>query len=450
MSNYTEVILAYNIALLKDVMSKDSKESFEMDPDYMPTTRNLSPVKRKMILKWLENPCYNKKCRKTEITQSSTDPAYFPRCLLHNTSYGHDPQDSDPYFQKVISEEDFISAFRDAGHPPRPLFGFEVVKHHEIYHNLFSAFMKADYRVNCTLPLLQQQLQQAVQIEFYTIPLYITSLYTIVDHHNKEAYKAIREVVMQEMLHFVQAANILIATGGRVMIDGPEFAPKYPVRGLPGGVHPKRRVNLENYNLEHVHNVLMTIEMPHKDNSDNYSRLHTIGMFYKEIESCIDTLGDGIFVEPNVNKQVEWPWHNGLGTVYIVNDTNSAGNGIDEIIEQGEGAAFLNPNQIDTGLYAHFYRFEELVCQNRLVKVDNNNSYAFTGAPIVYDKSWVYPMIDNPSNHSFQPNNYCYTQARAFHRVYRELLQILQATFDGEPGRITEAVELMESLQVHA
>ena len=451
MSNYTEVTLAYNLELMKDVMSKDSKESFEMDPDYMPTTRNLSPVKRAMILKWLENPCYNKACVKQHFTQSNTDPAYFPRCLLRNISYGHDPQDQDKYFQKIISEEDFILAFEDAGPPPRPLFGLEVVRDNQTYQNVLRGFVKADYRVKCNLPSLQQQLQQAVQIEFYTIPLYITSLYTIIDHHNKEAYKAIREVVMQEMLHFVQAANILIATGGRVMIDGPDFAPKYPATGLPGGVHPNLTVNLENYNLEHVHNVFMTIEMPgeHKNKSDNFSRLFTIGMFYEEIESCINTLGDGIFAEPNVNKQVEWPWHNGLGTVYIVNDTKSASRGIDEIIEQGEGADYLNPNQIDTGLYAHFYRFEELVCQNRLVKVDNS-SYAFTGAPIVYDKSWVYPMIDNPNKYSFQPNNYCYTQARAFHRVYRELLQTLQATFDGEPGRITEAVELMESLQVHA
>ena len=448
MSNYTEVTLAYNIELLKNVLSTDSKEAFEMDPNYMPTTRNLSPAKRKMILKWLEKPCYNKTCVKPNLNPNNTDPPYFPRCLLHNISYGQDPQDQDPYFKKVISKEDFITAFKDTGHPPRPLFGLVAVRDQKIVRS----FQKVDYQVLCNLTLLQQQLQQAVQIEFYTIPLYITSLYTIVDHHNKEAYKAIREVVMQEMLHFVQAANILIATGGRVMIDGPEFAPKYPATGLPGGVHPNLTVKLENYNLEHVHNTFMVIEMPeeHKHNLSNFSSLYTIGMFYEEIKFCIDTLGNDIFAEPNINKQVKWPWHNGLGTVYTIHDNKSAANGINEIIEQGEGANHLDPNQIDTGLYAHFYRFEELVCQNRLVKVDNNNSYAFTGAPIVYDKSWVYPMMENPSNKSFQPNSYCYTQARAFHRVYRELLQILQATFDGEPGRITEAVDLMESLQVHA
>ena len=147
---------------------------------------------------------------------------------------------------------------------------------------------------------------------------------------------------------------------------------------------------------------------------------------------------------------MKWPWDiNDLGTVYVIKDVNSAKKGINEIIEQGEGADYLDPNQIDTGMYAHFYRFEELVCQNRLIKVDND-SYSFDGDPITYDKSWVYPMIDNPDKNKFQPGTYCYTQARAFHRVYRELLQILQKMFDGEPDKITEAVQLMESLQVHA
>ena len=453
MSNFTEVTLAHNIELLKNVLSRDSKESFEMDPDYMPTTRNLSPVKRKMILKWLEKPCFNKTCVKPDIKPSNGDAPYFPRCLKHAISFESDPQDQDPYFNKLITEDDLKLLFGDTGDPPRPLFGLEVVNNTNIYRNVFKDFFHEKYQVVCNLPSLQKQLQQAVKLEFYTIPLYVTSLYSIIEHHNKDAYQAIRQVVMQEMLHFVQAANILIAIGGKVMIDGPDYAPKYPKKGLPGGVHRHLNINLENYNLEHVHNTFMTIELPtpHKHNLDYVHILETIAMFYKEIESCINTLEhDDIFKEPNLHKQVKWPWDiNDLGTVYVINDTDSALKGINEIIEQGEGASSLDPNQIDTGMYGHYYRFEELVCQNRLIKVDND-SYSFNGDPIVYDESWVYPMIKNPNKHSFQPGTYCYTQAKAFHRVYRELLQILQETFDGEPDKIVKAVQLMESLQVHA
>ena len=179
-------------------------------------------------------------------------------------------------------------------------------------------------------------------------------------------------------------------------------------------------------------------------------------MFYKEIETCINKLTNktNIFKEPKVKQQVKWPWNGPghkvyVGTVHIINNTNSSISGIYEIIEQGEGAHHLDPKQIDTGMYAHFYQFEELVCQNRLKKL-HNGSYAYTGDPIIYDEAGVYPMIDDPKNTTFQPGSRCYTQARAFHRVYRNLLRVLQKTFNGEPEEISEAVKLMESLLVHA
>ena len=65
---------------------------------------------------------------------------------------------------------------------------------------------------------LQNQLAVAILLEFYTLPLYLTFMYPIVENCNTEAYRAIREIEMQEMLHFVQAANILIAIGGEVIV----------------------------------------------------------------------------------------------------------------------------------------------------------------------------------------------------------------------------------------
>ena len=56
LSNYNDVTQHHNIELLKLVLSKDSKEHFDMDPNYMPTTRHLSPAKRNVILRWLDNP----------------------------------------------------------------------------------------------------------------------------------------------------------------------------------------------------------------------------------------------------------------------------------------------------------------------------------------------------------------------------------------------------------
>ena len=463
MSNFTEVIQPHNIEVLKYVMSKDSKEAFEMDPTYMPTTRNLSPAKRKMILKWLDTPCYNKSC--VQPKPISSQVIDYTRCTMHAIPFNSDPQDQDIYLKKIIAEDSLKLLKSDIDmnmdSPPRPLFGLAVVKEKETYPTVFRYFSAnsefPEVQKLCTPESLQKQLQQAVQLEFTTIPLYITSLYSIIEHHNKDAYTAIREVVMQEMLHFVQAANILIATGGNLTIDDPDFVPKYPTRGLPGGVHSHLYISLENYNLEHLHNTFMVIELPtpHKTKFNDASIMYTVGMFYKEIEECIKILGDHIFADSHVNKQVTWPWggpSKTVGTVYVINDTNSAIRGIDEIIEQGEGAGYLNPKQIDTGQYAHYYRFEELVCQKRLIKVDDDH-YAFAGDPIIHDKSGVYPIYipnknDFPSG--FQPNSHCHTQAKAFHGVYRSLLRVLDKAFNEDPEKIIESVDLMESLQVHA
>ena len=53
---------------------------------------------------------------------------------------------------------------------------------------------------NCTLDSLKLQLQQAVELEFATIPLYMTTLYSIAPGCNTEAYGLIRSVLIQEML----------------------------------------------------------------------------------------------------------------------------------------------------------------------------------------------------------------------------------------------------------
>ena len=454
LSNYSDVTQHHNIELLKLVLSKDSKEAFDMDPNYMPTTRNLSPAKRNMILKWLDNPQFNKTAHQ-HISNNSM--SIFPRCSMDIISYNSDPQDDDEYLQQAIAERDRYSLMTDIELPPRPLFGLRVLEEVEVYRTLNKDFSRLNYHLICNLTNLQAQLQQAVQLEFYTIPLYLTALYSIKEGHNMQAYQVIRDVVMQEMLHMVQVANILIAVGGNVIIDDPNFAPSYPAIGLPGHVLRNLTIHLKNYNLVHIHNTFMGIELPaphNKSNIDDDSILYTIGMFYREIESCINSLANhtNIFKEPKEEDQVKWPWEgieHKVGTVHVINDTNSAIKAIYEIIEQGEGANSLDPKQIDTGMYAHFYQFEELVCQKGLKKL-HNGSYAYKGNPIIYDELGVYPMVNDPSSTTFQSGSRCYTQARAFHRVYRNLLKVLQKAFSGEPEEISEAVELMESLQVHA
>jgi len=69
----------------------------------------------------------------------------------------------------------------------------------------------------------------------YTLLVYFCMMFQL--GCNVEVQNLIRSVVMQEMLHMSQAANLLIALGGRPIINSRCFAPVYP-GPLPGGVMP--------------------------------------------------------------------------------------------------------------------------------------------------------------------------------------------------------------------
>ena len=98
----------------------------------------------------------------------------------------------------------------------------------------------------------------------------------------------------------------------------------------------------------------------------------------------------------------------------------SALEGVEMIVTQGEGSGLLNPNQIGNRSYAHFYKFEEIVCGRRLEKV-NDTHYAFIGARIPFDKYGVWPMRNDPRAETVPPDSNCYIVSRTFHKVYRSV-----------------------------
>ena len=446
LSNYTDVV--WNIELIRHSMELD----FE-DANHMPITRDLSPTKRSMILTWLNNPKYSNEndtlsrnspvCQYPSVTRGMSPFASYspPRCYSNMMiSFDSHPKDADTYFLSILND----TSGRLLKY--RPLYGLLSKK-------------KSGSKHLCTVEELKNQLQLAMQLEFYTIPTYLTTLYSIVDGCNIEIYNVIRQIVMEEMMHFAQAANLLISIGGTPVIDSPDFAPRYPARGLPGGVLPGLYIDIAKLSLEHVYKVFMGIEVPAETNIGTKVPVYannTIGQFYEEISECFNSLPPDTIDPSSVSKQVAWPWN---GTDYVgnlmkVDNLETAQLAIKEIINEGEGASPLNPNSNFDGEYAHFYRFEEIVCQNRLVKV-NNLSYAYTGNPIPFDPRGVWPMRVNPDSF-IRPNTNCFHEARAFHHQYRGLLSKLNNTFscdtpNCDPQKLLwDSIEIMESLQVHA
>ena len=448
MTSYKEVTQPYNIKLIRQSLSKDIN-----DAGYMPVSRDLSPTKIKMILEWLDRPCFSKLDCETLIDKCQSPPSQtrmvtedeYERCGLERIQSRSHPQ---RFFERIFFDAKDPSFELRIQHPPRPLFGYGSEK--EMAEAFFEHQLPS-FSV-CDVETLKSQLQLAVQLEFSTLPLYLTSLYSIMEHCNVEANNVMRNIVVQEMLHFAQAANILIAIGGRVKIDSEEVVPVYPTH-LPGGVLPNLTLTLEKFTMEHVLDNFMALEVPaYTTVPKPQENWNTIGQFYDEIRKCMVSLGEDIFRDPRSEMQVEWPWETPLdvGTLFKVTDQATANSAIEQIVEQGEGASEDSPIDQSTRQYAHFFRFEEIFCENELEKTPDGEGYAYTGKPIPYNPDGVWNMKDSLAISDIEPGTVCHTQAQAFHRVYRNFLRVLQDTFDGHPERVDEAVKLMEVLKVHA
>ena len=427
MSSYEDVTKPQNLNLLKFSMQLDMSH-----PNYMPVSRDLSRAKRSLVLEWLKKPWYNKThCRlRHKIFHEEVEVAKLHVQTCNRMGdFRLPPHDPDQYFANTAMPSATVGV---QAHIPNCITQLNAGR--------------------CTLGDLQECLQDAIQLEFATIPLYLTALYSIKDGYNQRIYSLIRSVVMQEMLHMVQAANLLIAVGGRPRIYGAKTAPRFPTTGLPGGTLPQLEISLKRASLEHIHDIFMAIEYPHEVINKGYSHynVYTIGNLYSEVKQCLKSLGDSLFYTNRTALQIRWPWRtNNYGRVFVVRDLASALEAIEEIVEQGEGALPGDPHSYMTSNLAHYFRFQEIVCQRELVFHGVSN-YSFTGQPILFDPAGVWPMRDNPNSRDLIPGTKAYYTTKVFHSTYHTLLCKLEEVLGGNPDGMAEAMTIMESLEVQA
>lgn len=79
-----------------------------------------------------------------------------------------------------------------------------------------------------TIDQLHQHLQYAVDLEFWTIPFYLSAQLSVIDRRS-EAYQLIQTIVNQEMLHLQLVANVANAYGHSPSFD----APRYEGQAIP-------------------------------------------------------------------------------------------------------------------------------------------------------------------------------------------------------------------------
>jgi hypothetical protein len=176
----------------------------------------------------------------------------------------------------------------------------------------------------------------------------------------------------------------------------------------------------------------------------------TIGWFYNQIARAVSVLDKqgGLFTG-DPGRQVSWP--DAPATLYQVTDRRSALLAIYQIIEQGEGSPHdLNGNDIaDPDELGHYYRFEEIAKGRTLVQ-DARGRWVYEGPEIPFDPVGVYPVVDDADTYRLPAGSAARRDSQQCDESYTNLLTSLNRVFNGHPSELDDAVGLMNQVQVQA
>ena len=457
LGDYDDVTHPGNVRLLNLSMALDINH-----PSHMPVTRDLSPTKRDMILEWLNTPDHPRNWE--DVEQRLYETPHFCEHTVYK--YGESKKKKNEGVERVSikTAEEVVDDEEDVPDEIPTLANSDVSRSFSnvaLSRSNNTADLPRWLTDHCTPESLKRDLQTAIALEFSTIPTYMTSLYSIKDGYNGEVYSTIRSVIMQEMLHLAQAANLLISIGGQPRMTDPsvsQIPTSFPTN-LPGKVLPGLLVTLQKASPKHIADVFMMIEFPDKvvyegayhEESIDLNAL-TIGEFYTTIRTCMANLSNASEITfGNEERQLHWPWemYDKTSKLWKVTSMKTARKAIKMIVEQGEGTDQLDPTYLGTQQLAHFFKFEELACKHH-IEASHEHTYDFHGKEIEFVSEGVWPMQNNPSSKNLPKGTQVYHEAKIFHRIYRSLLESIETTFSGHPDTINEAVYIMEAMQMQA
>lgn len=215
------------------------------------------------------------------------------------------------------------------------------------------------------LPWIRGALQTAIAIEYSTMPIYSTAMYSL-EVQNYPAYNVIRSVLMEEMLHMSAAANMVAALGAKPRIKALDASGLS--KGLPGGVAPGLRARCAKLSRSQL-DTFMRIEAPESivtpGEGQPPAKYPTIGAFYEEIKQAVIDNADGVVAAANgpmranqVGGNLGYACIDPLASQDIVEQFVSS---IELIQDQGEGSdstRTTGPESDDE--LSHYARFAEL------------------------------------------------------------------------------------------
>ena len=291
------------------------------------------------------------------------------------------------------------------------------------------------------LPSLRKALQNALKLEFFTIPPYLTALYSLTGSSRGAQYarSVIKNVVRDEMLHMNLVCNILNAIGGDP--DMRNAVPTYP-NPIPMALAGGLKVHIKRYSRALVTEVFMSIEKPETPLDIPTRGLmaagaalppQTIGQFYATIRNeIIRQANDGIFTGQPEKQVTEF--FAGDGENIAVVDKDTAVFAIDTIVEQGEGT-LQAPTDLQHDV-AHYYRFQELSKGMQLTLLPS--PYFDATKPIaIDDQADVVQIVDDPQSVAIDPADAAIKQlADKCDGEYSGIINSLHAGFNGDPGQL--------------
>ncbi len=236
-----------------------------------------------------------------------------------------------------------------------------------------------------TVAELQDALHTAIQLEFSTIPPYLCAEWSI-NSDPSGAGSIVHGVVIQEMLHFGFACNLLTAIGGVPNFANPHFIPTYP-GPLPGGVHPGLVVDLLPLGLPSL-GTFLQIEYPENGSiipqppPPPGPQPPTIGEFYDKIaDAFVALFPTGQFPSPPAHQVTASVDRDSLTAITNVQDAVNAMKNV--IKAQGEGASGTpEEGTVDLAELAHYYAFSTIYFGKQLVPVQGGGFQYSDAHPI--------------------------------------------------------------------
>jgi hypothetical protein len=318
--------------------------------------------------------------------------------------------------------------------------------------------MKKESKSIRSLKSLREHLQAALEVEHSTIPPYLTAWLSIEPGTNLEAAGILRSVLLEEMLHVTQVANLLNAVGGAPSLTRPGFVPVYP-HTLPYS-GDRFKISVEKFSRKAL-NTFLKIELPEKKGAkaqaDNFK---TLGQFYKAIEEGIHylckRLGKDQVFSGDRALQIPPEAFYGTGMLTVVKDMKTAHDAIREIATEGEGCesgVFDLDKNIAGREYgrepAHYYRFLQILKGRYFQKGDTPRTGP-RGPKLAVDFSKVYPIRGNTRLDDYPARSPVRAALEAFSETYGQLLGALEDAFNGRQARLNDAIATMFALENQA